>query len=285
MLCATFKNPVQEDEINENGYIVIKNFLDANQVNYLKGLYENQHCESEIGCWNSLYDLPIGQGRELSDKVVKALEPKFQELFNNAVFPVALYISKNPHKGHASLVHRDDSMHNEEEVQYRQCWMPLVDITKKNGALYVVPKSHLLFKDERPMFAPWGYDHLRDRLEHEFEVLYLNAGDLVVYFEKTLHGSYLNNSEEKRPVLQGAVLHKDSEPFFTRFNSAENVVEYFKVTNDFFLNKEYMDESKIQQYDLVEKKPFKREDITVKDIDNFYGEVSMMRKLKKTLQL
>lgn len=234
MLCATFKNKEQEDFINENGYTIIKKFLDNLQIQYFKELYESQHKENEVGCWNSLSDLSIGVRRELSNKVVQVLNLKFQEIFNDPIYRVASFMSKNPNKGHESLVHRDYFMFNEEKIQYRQCWIPLVVINKKNGALYVVPKSHQLFDGERPMFLPWGYEHLKNRLEYKFKTLYVSAGDLVIYFDKTLHGSFLNDSHEKRPVLHGGIVHKDSEPYYIRYNPSKNIIEYYKVSIDFF---------------------------------------------------
>lgn len=270
MLKPTFKNPDFEKEINENGYIIIPNFLPKDKVDFIMNLYRNAHHESVAGCWNSLYDLPTGTGKEISDAITSVTAPYLDLYFENWKFPSAFFIVKNPGQGHESLIHRDDSMHDETQVEYRQCWVPLVDITETNGTLYVIPKSHKLFTDERPMFAKWPHAHLGKRLEKEFVNLYPKAGDLVVYFDKTLHGSYKNVTKETRPVFQGGVMHKDAEPFFTRYNSKTNMVESYAVDPEFFFNKGYMQEKVNEKYPLVKTVPYAPTQLTEADIDNFF---------------
>ncbi len=56
MLAPRFIDPVLEEEMNENGFIVIHNFLPEIDVKYLLDLYNTHHKERTIGCWNSLYE-------------------------------------------------------------------------------------------------------------------------------------------------------------------------------------------------------------------------------------
>ncbi len=271
MLVPRFIDNKLEEEINTNGYVIIPNFLTKNEVEKLLNLHNEHHQEATIGCWNSIYDLPVGAGKIISDQITSVAKPHFAKLFQDWKFPVALFIVKNPKQGHESLVHRDDTMHDEQEAQYRQCWVPLVDITKDNGTLYVVPKSHQVFTDERPMFAKWPYEHLRPRLEKEFVPIYPKAGDLVVYFEKTLHGSYTNETNESRPVFQGGVLHKEAEPWFTRFVPERNEVESYAVDYDFFFNKEFENPNFSENYPLVRNQRYIPTNVTEKDLDRVYG--------------
>ncbi len=271
MLKPEFIDPLLEDEINDKGYVVIPNFLSPDEVKDLLGIYRSAHQECSIGCWNSIYDLPAGQGRAISDRITEVSRPHLAKLFKNWKFPVAIFIVKNPRQGHASLVHRDDTMHDEQQVQYRQCWVPLVDITPENGPLYVVPKSHSVFMDERPMFAPWPHEHLRLRLEKEFVPIYPKAGDLVVYFERTLHGSFTNESDETRPVFQGGIMHKDAEPWFTRYVPERNEVESYAVDYDFFFNKEFEKPDFHVRYRLVRTVPYNPPHVSAEDLEQVYG--------------
>lgn len=272
MLIPKFKDPALEQELTERGYVVIPGFLSPEDVDRLLTLYHASHQEREIGCWNSLYDLPTGAGADLSAQIRTVAEPRLDEYFMDWKFPSALFIVKNPGRGHESLVHRDDSVFDEEQVQYRQCWVPLVDLTETNGALYVVPRSHKLFTDSRPMFAKWPYEHLRPRLEQEFETLYAKAGDLVVYLERTLHGSPLNVGDEPRPVFQGGVIHRDAEPLYSRYIADRNEVDYYQVDTAFFHNKEYMKPVIDPKYPLVRTEPYTVTEITEADLDAFFGE-------------
>lgn len=271
MLIPTFKNPVYEQELNDNGFIVIPGFLPQEDIDKLLAVYKRNHNERVIGCWNSLYDLPTGQGADISSQIRATAEPHLDKLFNDWSFPSALFIVKNPGQEHESLVHRDDSVFDENEVQYRQCWVPLVDLTPENGALYMVPRSHQLFTDSRPMFAKWPYEHLRPRLEREFHTLYAKAGDLVVYLEKTLHGSYKNVSNNTRPVFQGGVIHKDARPLFSRYIPERNEVEIYEVDSQFFFDKEYMNPLINPKYPLARVEKYHVTEITEEKIDSFWG--------------
>jgi hypothetical protein len=271
MLAAKFKNPKWESEIEEKGYVVIPNFLSPEKVKMLYELYHENHHERSIGCWNSLYDLPTGAGHNISEKIRTIVNPNLDALFKDWKFPSALFIVKNPGCNHESLVHRDDSINDETQTQYRQCWVPLVDITKENGALYVVPKSHKLFTDQRPMFAPWHYTHLRSRLEKEFVTLYPKAGDLVVYLEKTLHGSYLNISNETRPVFQGGIMHKDAGLTYTRYIPSTNKVESYEVDQQFFFRKDYLKPEVDKQYRLLKVEDYASKEISEEEVDAFYS--------------
>lgn len=272
MLAATFIDPKLEEEITENGFVVIPNFLPKEEIDYLLDVYKQNHKEREIGCWNSLYDLPIGSGAEISEKITALAKPHFEKLFKDWKFPVALFIVKNPGQGHESIVHRDDSIHDEEKVQYRQCWVPLVDITDTNGVLYVVPKSHKIFTDTRPFFAKWPYYHLTDRLKHEFLPIYAKAGDLVIYLERTLHGSFENVSNETRPVFQGGIMHKDAIPVYMRYKEDKGLVELYEVDMNFFLNKEYNNMTiDTTKYPLIRTEKYLNKEITEADLDKFYA--------------
>jgi hypothetical protein len=271
MLAATFKNPALEQELNENGFVVIPGFLPKEDIDRLLTFYKASHNERVIGCWNSLYDLPVGAGGELSVQIREVAEPHLDKLFNDWQFPSALFIVKNPGRNHESLVHRDDTIHDENEMQYRQCWVPLVDLTTENGALYMVPKSHQLFTDSRPMFAKWPYEHLRPRLEREFETLYAKAGDLIVYLDKTLHGSYKNTSNETRPVFQGGIMHKEARPLYTRYVAERNEVEIYEVDPQFFFNKEYMNPVVNKKYPLIKVEKYTSTEITEAKLDEFFG--------------
>jgi hypothetical protein len=50
------------------------------------------------------------------------------------------------------------------------------------------------------MFEKWGYTHLQAQLFEKATVFEVKPGDLVVYTDRTLHGSFLDNSK-KRDLL------------------------------------------------------------------------------------
>lgn len=272
MLVPAFIDQKLEEEIMENGYIILPNFLPRNEIDYLLGLHDTYHKEREIGCWNSLYDQSIEDGRAMSDKVIDVLSPHLAKYFKDWKLPVINWIVKNPGT-HESFVHRDDSMHDEEKFQYRQCWMPLVNTTQHNGALYVVPKSHKFLTEPRPMGSKWAYEHLRNRLMKEIVPLYVNAGDMILYLERTLHGSPQNSSSEPRPVVQGGLMHIDSTPIFSKYLKETGEVVSYDTDVDFFLNKCYLNSVVDDKYPFLKKEKFSPKQVTEADVDLFFASI------------
>ena len=121
------------------------------------------------------------------------------------------------------------------------------------------------------MFAQWPYNHLRPRLEKEFLPVYPKAGDLVVYLDKTLHGSFKNISSDTRPVFQGGIMHKDATPLYTKYVEERNEVESYEVDTNFFFNKEFNKPFIDKKYPLIRTEKYKRTEITEDDLDRYYG--------------
>ena len=157
MQAAVFKDPQLEQQFNELGYAVIPGFLSKKVVAGLYALYKAAHTTVDPGQlqWNSLYEMGYERGLALSGKIIELVLPAIERNFQDVAFPVATFMSKNPVAGSTCEVHRDFTTLNENQFQFRNLWIPLIDINQQNGALYVVPKSHLLFSEIRPMFSKW----------------------------------------------------------------------------------------------------------------------------------
>ena len=117
--------------------------------------------------------------------------------------------------------------------------MPLVDLNKENGCLYIVPKSNKLFNYELPFAVDWPYKNLAKELE-AFQIdLELKAGDAVIFSGKTLHGSYPNVSNNARPVACCGLIDNVSQLLYYYYNRNNNTVETYEVKPDFFLRGDF----------------------------------------------
>jgi hypothetical protein len=271
MLAPTFKDAALEKELNDNGYVYLPGFLPREEIAALMATYHANHKERERPFWNSHNDLPLASGVSISDQIRALMQPRLDAIFNDWFFPFAQFIVLNPKQNHHFAVHRDDSIFDEEQIQYRQLWMPLVDLTTENGTLYMVPKSHKLFTDKKPSFVKWPYEYLIPALEPEFVTYYAKAGDLLIWIDKTLHGSYENNSNESRPAFQGGVIHRDVKPVFHRYVRERDEVEIYQVDTDFFLHKEFLDPASFSKYPLLRTEKYSYKKITDADVKAFYA--------------
>jgi hypothetical protein len=241
MKSASLKNKILEVELSQNGFLLIKNFLNPNEVNKIFELYKTHHPQSDTdtGMWNSLYNAGTENGLEISRLVLEILKPRLDAVFDSYYAPVATFMSKNANPNSSCDLHRDYTTADETLYQYRNIWIPLVDTTMDNGTLYVVRGSNRIFDYTLPMFCEWPYKSLHHELLELTETIECNAGDMVVYLDKTLHGSHINRSNDSRPVIHFGALHPDVRLLFHFLDRNTNMVKAYEVPFQFFFENDF----------------------------------------------
>lgn len=241
MKVAELKDPEAERRLNHDGFVVIRKFLKPEEVAELFSLYKSQHqkADSEKGMWNSLYDLSPEQGLSISEKILDILRPRLDELFVSYYAPVATFMSKNCNPNSTCDLHRDFSILNETEFQYRNIWIPVVPTTNNNGALYVLRGSHQVFDYVLPFLTEWPYKSMHNDLFPMVETVDAAAGDLVIYIDKTLHGSHVNYSDDSRPVVHFGAMHPDVQLQFYQMDKAKGNVQVYDVPFRFFFERDF----------------------------------------------
>ena len=242
MRSAELKNAQDEESLNRNGFILFRNFLNAEEVTALRELYKSYHPKADMdkGMWNSLYDVSPEAGLTISEKILAILQPKLKELFVSYYAPVGTFMSKNCNANSTCDLHRDFSILNESEFQYRNIWIPLVSTTQNNGALYVLRGSNHVFDYVLPFLTEWPYKNMLGDLFPLVETVDAEAGDLVIYLDKTLHGSHINYSNDSRPVVHFGVLHPDVELQFYHIDKQRENVKVYSVPFKFFFERDFL---------------------------------------------
>lgn len=243
MKMAVLKNKNSENDLLSNGYVVIKRFLNKNQVAELYNLYEESHQPpgTNNAMWNSLYDTNFEKGMKISCAIQEILKPAMDTIFEKYYAPVATFMSKNNNDNTSCDLHRDFSIADESLFQYRNIWIPLVSTTFENGALFVVKGSNRVFDYALPMFCEWPYKTLEPELSKLAITVDCDAGDLVVYLDKTLHGSHINRSNCSRPVVHFGALHPEVQLLFYYLDRTTNRVRTYKVPYQFYFENDFSD--------------------------------------------
>jgi hypothetical protein len=89
------------------------------------------------------------------------------------------------------------------------------------------------------MFTKWSYAEHEDVLYQHCDFINAKAGDLVVYADRTLHGSYINRTTEPRPVIHFGLLHKEAELCYYYLDDMTNEVTVYNVPFSFFMEKNF----------------------------------------------
>jgi hypothetical protein len=246
---AKFVDSALESEMCENGFIYFPSFITQKEVKALLDLYHSFHTtiSSGKGMWNSMYDVGVENGSIISKEILSILKPYLDSIFTEYKAPVASFMSKNPGENGICEFHRDFSIMDENQNEYRNVWIPLVDIDRKNGALYALKKSHRLFDYPLPMFEKWNYIDLQDRLFQMASIFEVKAGDLIVYADRTLHGSFLNLSNQSRPVVHLGALPLNYQLAYYQLEGTK--VKVHEVTENYYFSNEF--EKSMDNFPLI----------------------------------
>ncbi|MCS6933628.1 MAG: phytanoyl-CoA dioxygenase family protein [Chitinophagales bacterium] len=236
MKTARFIDPAVQESYEENGYVLLRNVLNRDEITQLRLLFE-QHYPREgwpSTMWNSLCDIPHDVSANLSDQILKIVKPRLDEHITNYVCPAATFLVKNPNEKSTVTLHRDFSVQDEPEFSYQNIWLPIVDTTPENGQLYVLRKSHKFFDYPLPHNTVWPYLEYEPMLLKYCDVIDAKAGDLVVYGDKVLHGSPDNRSKHPRPVVHFGLLHPEAKLYYYYHSPSDNMVTVYEVPYTFF---------------------------------------------------
>ncbi len=241
MKSAKFKDQNLEALFNDNGFVHIPTFISTEELKALQNLFLScyNYQGEQQGMWNSLFNIGRDQSASISQSILEILNAKLSNSFIDYKTPVASFMAKNPNRNGITDLHRDYSTQDEGQFQYRNIWIPLVDTTPENGALYALKHSHTFFDYPLPMFCKWPYSHYQEMLFERCDIVDAKAGDLVVYADRTLHGSYINQSKNPRPVVHFGLLHPEADLCYYYLNEQNREVAVYDVPLTFYFENNY----------------------------------------------
>ncbi len=258
-----------EIKLNELGYVSIPDFFDQEELDALTRLFKKYQVatNSSQGFFHSVQHLDIISAKEFSRLAAEIIKPKVDEYFEDAHVPIVTFLDKLPNEASHLGAHRDGSVLDETKYRYRNLWIPLVDITQNNGALFVLPKSHRYFTDPTPVGAHWPYEKYWDIINRHVATIYPKRGDLLVYDQNMIHGSWQNRSNMNRPVVMTGLLHRDFELLYYKIesDSPEMVITAYKVKPDFYLDSANF--SSVKDEDILFRKKVVSEDYSLEKFE------------------
>lgn len=270
------KDSEKEIKLSEFGYISIPAFLNQEDLDALTVLFKKYQAVNNIseGFFHSVQHLESGSAKEFSLLAADIIRPRVDEYFEDAYVPIVTFLDKLPNKASHLGAHRDGSVLDETKYRYRNLWMPLVDINQDNGALFVLPKSHRYFTNTTPVGAHWPYEKYWDIINKHVITVYPQKGDLVIYDQDMIHGSWQNRSSQSRPVVMTGLLHKDYELLYYKVESEqeETIIIAYKVEPDFYLNSTNFES--VREEDIVFRKSIINEDYSVEAFEALLDTIS-----------
>ena len=198
---ALFKDQELQAQLNEKGYVTLP-FIGDVELEKLREFYHSIHPDGapekfegiHMTTWCKDIDYKLTVANRLSDIYHEPCKAVFQDfrVLNN-VF-IVKDSGETPFK-----VHQDWNVVDERENFAVNVWIPLYDITKNEGGLWVIEGSHKIDRHIRgSAYLFPNYSPFNDELEKSAKSVSLKAGEAIIFYVNIIHGSPANYGEKER---------------------------------------------------------------------------------------
>ena len=221
-----------QEQFNRDGYVVIP-WLTPHETTSLKQQFENAAIKQDNQFYASAHDTDLALRRTMSD----AIKDAFQQAASKTLIDMELlggsFIVKPPAYEHVLQAHQDWNIVDESQFVSCNIWVPLVDTSKGNGAIMVMPKSHRWIDAYRHSSIPCAFSAVHDLILESMTTLELKAGEALIYNHALLHASHPNTSQFSRIACALGIKPKEADMLFY-FNN-EGTIEEYESNPDFFM--------------------------------------------------
>lgn len=235
---SLFINAEYEVLLRQDGAVKIP-FLLPEELEEVKQFYNSLHGQADppamydgihmtIWCADIEYKLNVKQ--VLNEIFAAACNRTFKDY--RAVGPQ--FIVKRQGKHTTFPVHQDWSVVDENKYYSFNLWVPLQDVNANNGAMWIIKGSHRIQRKVRGAGCLFpNYIPVLDKLGPYMTNYPMKAGEALLFYHNTIHGSPANVTADTRAVVQISVLPHDA-PFHIYFQKEPGAqLEVYRPSDDF----------------------------------------------------
>lgn len=216
----------------KEGYVIVS-LLDNKEISQLEDFFyspENKEFHQTFttyACTNSDYKKKVDSilKEVISTKLKTIITEEMQPFWGN-------FMMKTPSENSNMPLHTDWQYVDEKKHISLNVWIPFTDTTLENGALHVVPKSHVTCNYPRGINLPRYYEINESKTKEKFgKALLLKKGEAIIYDHRLLHYSLPNKSDKNRLAATLVYVPKNTEIaiFFKELESDKT--ELFEIEN------------------------------------------------------
>lgn len=224
----SFIDPLVQEEFLREGFVTTR-LLDTAQADALRaeisainaGNWAVNHRDASN--YLSMYDKDEARKAKVDAAVQRAIYPAFADHLRdfkpvvNTLFAKPAFAPGTPLHQHAPVSQRPFEAHI-------TVWCALSDCGPETSALFVVPRSHQLYRFLRVYQRPNYFDAYRDVLvERHARPLTFKAGEALIMENSLLHGSFGNQGSEARMAV-GTLLMPEGSDFMLYRPDGDTVV-------------------------------------------------------------
>jgi hypothetical protein len=232
-----FKKDDHQMLFEKQGFIVLP-FITEAEIKELNQLFDVLHPTlNEGGFFSGSYSSDFEYKKKASDAIVKVFERAYQELFINYSPFGAAFLYKVPGQNSELAAHQDWTIVDESKHVALNCWVPLCDVTKENGALSILPGSHYdNYNIIRAPTLPFFFSGNEETVINELIPMEVKAGTAVILNQSVIHYSPPNRSETIRKAITAGIKSEGAQMYFHYKVPDKDELEVFEMNDDFLIS-------------------------------------------------
>ncbi len=223
-----------QQQLERDGFVTTR-LLSPDQVQSLLALYIKTVRESDVsGLYESSRKNPYTVNRVINEEIRKQVSIAGEELFLTSSIYGGTFMVKSHRDSEMLPLHQDWSVVEEEQFATLFIWCPLVDVSPRNGGVFVLPGSHRWFRTLRSGTYPSDRYILSEQLHRHVKDVSLEAGEAILYYDSLFHGSHVNNGSAPRIVVTARLL-EDAAPLVYFQKHSDTEVDVCEANPEFYL--------------------------------------------------
>jgi hypothetical protein len=236
-MLQVFRDEKHQSDFEKNGFVILP-FYTAEEIIALENLYHRLHPQNEQGFFPSTFSKDKNYRYEADSEIKRIGNRSIEKYCQDIKVVCGSFIVKSPGPESGMCVHQDMSLIDESRFTGINIWVPLVDLTIENGALFVLPGSHRIFPTYRGSSIPEFFAPVMENMIDYLQPVLIKAGEAVFFDQSIIHFSPPNYSAGIRIVTNTYFTHKNTEyrTYYWNKDEHKNAVEAFAQDDDFMTN-------------------------------------------------
>lgn len=221
-------------ELALEGYTIFP-CLENTTIKALQDYYRSFQKEEPDHFYATAHSPDFNFRKQTSDFIKNTVEPYLKDKLYDYKLLGGAYVVK-PANGKGILqAHQDWNLADEEKDRSYNLWIPLVDVTAENGAVFVLPKSHTKIKTYRGPHIPSLFGDIEQQLWSYLIPLPMKAGSALLYDHALLHGSPPNQTARERLGIVIGIVNKNVN--LQLYANDNGTLKSYACDENFFLSK------------------------------------------------
>jgi len=242
-LMQVIENKVLLDEnarklIYQIGYAIVGS-VGKDSLKALLSLYHSLHTfeKKEGGMFYSLYSDNLAYRQEVHHSIFELLQPIYNNYFHRYKTVINSFIVKTSGLGSDFSLHQDSTGLDEFKFSPLSVWIPLQDTNMNNGTLCVVPKTHGFFHPFRGISFSSPFATYEDVVRRYLQPINLKAGEILLFDNRLVHYSHLNNTDAPRIVVMSGVFPEEATilSVYKDESKPNSPIEVYEQSEDFLI--------------------------------------------------